>query len=257
MANAIMEDYQALGRKEEEAARLQAEAEKLAKAAREGVEQLEKDKAAFEKHNQTEEWAATVELKQELANVKAANAALVKEKAAAEAAVGKAREAEARAAKAFEEAKEAEVQNREAMLAEVTARATEAERRASEAAEARDSLTSSFNQLEMTVNGCGVTVLRIVPEMLALKLVTTDASVIETFWPKANTPMNTEALLNAASASFYDTSISALEKLDECLDAEDYVDRLRMLYADAEESEEEGAAGDGKDGAGTSELYPL
>ncbi|XP_035841545.1 translation initiation factor IF-2-like [Helianthus annuus] len=217
VANAIMEDYKVLGRKEEETAHLRVEAEELVKAAREGAKRLEREKAAFEKHKQTEEWAATAELKQvrtlakllsderkswketlsnerktwkeswakqnknlfrvrqELANVKAANAALVKEKAAAEAAVGKAREAEARVAKALEEAKEmgaraakaleeanadrsllnttvgslqAEVQTREAMLAEVTARATEAERQASEAAEARDSLTSSFNQLE-------------------------------------------------------------------------------------------------------------
>ncbi|KAJ0453900.1 hypothetical protein HanIR_Chr15g0734281 [Helianthus annuus] len=40
------------------------------------------------------------------------------------------------------------MQNCDAMLAEVTARATEVERRASEAAEARDSLTSAFSQLE-------------------------------------------------------------------------------------------------------------
>ncbi|KAJ0800242.1 hypothetical protein HanPI659440_Chr03g0100781 [Helianthus annuus] len=213
VANAIMEDYKVMGRKEEETARLRVEAEELVKAAREGAERLEREKAAFEKHKQTEEWVATAEFKQvrtlakllsderkswketlsnerktwkeswakqnenlfrvrqELANVKAANATLVKEKAAAEAAVGKAREAEARVAKALEEATEmgaraakaleeanadrfllnttvGSLQNREAMLAEVTARATEAERRASEAVEARDSLTSSFNQLE-------------------------------------------------------------------------------------------------------------
>ncbi|MFS7967312.1 hypothetical protein Hanom_Chr09g00784301 [Helianthus anomalus] len=49
IANAIMEDYESLGRQEEEIVRLWAEAEALVKAAREGAEQLEKDKAAFEK----------------------------------------------------------------------------------------------------------------------------------------------------------------------------------------------------------------
>ncbi|KAJ0534871.1 hypothetical protein HanIR_Chr09g0424561 [Helianthus annuus] len=121
VANAIMEDYKLLSRREEEAARMRAEAEKLVRAARAGAEQLEKDKAAFEKHKQTEEWAAFI--------------------------------------------------------------------------------------------------------------------------------VDTEALLEAAVASFYDMSLSSVEKLDECLDAADYVDRLRMLYADAEE---EDTAGDGQDGAGTS-----
>ncbi|KAJ0429814.1 hypothetical protein HanHA300_Chr17g0661731 [Helianthus annuus] len=150
MANAIMEDYQVLSRKEEETARLRAEAEELVKAAREGAEHLERQKAAFERHKQTEEWAATIGLKQvrtlakllsderkswketlsnerkswkeswakqneklfylcqELTNVKAANAALLKEKVAAEAAAKEAKGAEIRITKALEEAKEAE-----------------------------------------------------------------------------------------------------------------------------------------------------
>ncbi|KAM0051359.1 hypothetical protein Hdeb2414_s0007g00235591 [Helianthus debilis subsp. tardiflorus] len=64
--------------------------------------------------------------------------------------------------------------------------------------------------------------------------------------------VDTEGLLVAALAVYNVMSISALEKLDQCLDAEDYVDRLRMLYADAEESGEEETVGDGKGGAGTS-----
>ncbi|KAM0071891.1 hypothetical protein Hdeb2414_s0001g00030391 [Helianthus debilis subsp. tardiflorus] len=47
MANAIMEDYKVLGRREEENVRLRAEAEAMVKAAREGAEQLEREKAAF------------------------------------------------------------------------------------------------------------------------------------------------------------------------------------------------------------------
>ncbi|MFS7935082.1 hypothetical protein Hanom_Chr05g00399231 [Helianthus anomalus] len=47
-------------------------------------------------------------------------------------------------------------------------------------------------------------------------------------------------------------SISALEELDKCLDAEDYVDLLRLLYGDDDEEEEEDTGGDGTGGAGTS-----
>ncbi|MFS8008628.1 hypothetical protein Hanom_Chr14g01275011 [Helianthus anomalus] len=88
----------------------------MMKTAREGVERLKKDRATFEKLKQTETWAATAGLKQvhsltkllsderkgwreacareneklfhvyqELTNLKAANAALMKEKAATEA----------------------------------------------------------------------------------------------------------------------------------------------------------------------------
>ncbi|KAJ0506997.1 hypothetical protein HanLR1_Chr12g0464881 [Helianthus annuus] len=64
VANAILEDYKVLGRREEEAARMRAEAEKLVKAAHAGAEQLEKDRAAFEKQKQTAEWAAAAQLKQ-------------------------------------------------------------------------------------------------------------------------------------------------------------------------------------------------
>ncbi|MFS7935452.1 hypothetical protein Hanom_Chr05g00403641 [Helianthus anomalus] len=79
----------------------------------------------------------------------------MKEKTTAEAA---AKEAEARASKVLEEADvdrnklnkdvedlKVEVQNRVTILEEVTARASEAEARAREAAEARDSLTVSLN----------------------------------------------------------------------------------------------------------------
>ncbi|KAM0036723.1 hypothetical protein Hdeb2414_s0014g00429771 [Helianthus debilis subsp. tardiflorus] len=166
------------------------------------------------------------------------------------------------------------------MLVDVTARATKAERRASEAAEARDSLTSSFNQLEtdrewMRCHGIGHIVKAILdaPETATgidlIKQRDRDAG-FKAGYNRCIGHMNiltqgkytdewygfhgvdTEGLLNATLASFYDMSIYALEKLDECLDAEDYVDRLRMLYADAKESEEEEAAGDGKGGAGTS-----
>ncbi|KAJ0525740.1 hypothetical protein HanRHA438_Chr09g0395991 [Helianthus annuus] len=156
--------------------------------------QLEREKAAFEKLKQTERWVASAGLKQvrslakllsderklwkeacdreneklfrvrqELNNLKAANAALVKEKAAAEAAVKEAesrgatalKEAEARAAQELADAnadritlnKVAEVQNRVTILEEVSSRATEAEAQANRAAEARDGLTTSLGQV--------------------------------------------------------------------------------------------------------------
>ncbi|MFS7943427.1 hypothetical protein Hanom_Chr06g00500171 [Helianthus anomalus] len=84
----------------------------------------------------------------------------MKEKAAAEAAAKEAKEAEARGSKVLEEADadrnklkkaiedlKAEVQNRVTILEEVTPRATEADARAREAEEARDSLTISLDQL--------------------------------------------------------------------------------------------------------------
>ncbi|XP_035838615.1 uncharacterized protein LOC118486342 isoform X1 [Helianthus annuus] len=147
MANAIIEDYRVLGRKEEEIDRLRAEAEAMVKVAREGAEQVEREKAAFEKQKQTEAWAATARLKQvrtlskllsderkgwreacareneklfrvrqQVTNLKAANVALVKEKAAGEAAAKEAKEAEARGAKALVEGLKVEVQNRVTIL---------------------------------------------------------------------------------------------------------------------------------------------
>ncbi|KAF5782811.1 hypothetical protein HanRHA438_Chr11g0513231 [Helianthus annuus] len=165
IANTVMEDYNVLARREEEAIRLRDEAEVMVKAAREGAEQLEKDKAAFEKLKQTERWAASAGLEHELNNLKATNTALVKEKAAAEAAVKEAetrgatalKEAEARAAQELVDANadrtrlnkvveelQAEVQNRVTIIEEVSSRATEAEVRASQAEEVRDGLTTSF-----------------------------------------------------------------------------------------------------------------
>ncbi|KAF5781413.1 hypothetical protein HanXRQr2_Chr11g0483331 [Helianthus annuus] len=360
VANAILEDYKVLGRREEEAVRLRAEAEELVKAARAGAEQLERDRAAFDKQKKTAEWAATAELKQvrtlakllsdkrkswnekfsnerkkwneswakqndnlfrarqELTNVKAANVALGKEKAAAEVIAVKAQQAEARAVKALEEAKEAgaraakaleeakereshaskalqeanaeqtrlkqvvsslqvEVQTREVAVTDLTARVTVAEERANAAVEARDALTSSFNQLEadrewMRCHG----IARIVQAIMDAPETATGLNLVEERARDAGfkagysrcighinvmseggyteerfgfRDVDTEARLNAAVVSFYDTSLSYVEKLDECLEAADYVDRLRMLYADVEE---ENPAGGGQDGAGTS-----
>ncbi|XP_035837678.1 uncharacterized protein LOC110901829 [Helianthus annuus] len=346
VANAMLEDYKVLSRREEEAVRLRAEAEKLVRAARAGAEQLEKDKAAFEKQKQTSEWAATVQLKQvrtlaklladerkrweeissnerkkwneswakqnnllfhtrqELANAKAANVALGNEKAAAEAASAKAlqakdealkaleeaKEAGARAAKALEEANverlrldqvvtslQADVQAREVAVTDLTARVSAAEGRADSAVEAKDALVSSLNQLEADrewMRSCGIS--RIVeaimnaPETAAglnlvrdrardagfkagynrcighLNVITKGSHTDERSGFRG---VDTESRLKAAEASFYDTSLACIQELDSCLDAADYVDRLRMLYPDVEEDD---AAGNARDDAGTS-----
>ncbi|KAM0071734.1 hypothetical protein Hdeb2414_s0001g00028581 [Helianthus debilis subsp. tardiflorus] len=362
VANAILEDYKVLGRREEEAARMRAEAEKLVQAARAGAEQLEKDKAAFEKQKQTSEWAATAQLKQvrtlaklladerkswneklsnerkkwneswvkqndilfharqELTNAKAANVALGKEKAAAEAisvkalqakadalkALEEAKEAGARAAKALEEAEEkesraskaleeanaerirldkvvaslqAEVQAREVVVTDLTARVSVAEERADAAVEAKDALVSSFEQLKadrewLRTHGIARIVEAIMdaPETAAgLDLVKQRArdAGFKAGYNRCIAHMNimstgaytdersgfrgvdTESLLKAAEASFYDTSLSCVEELDNCLEAADYVDRLQMLYPDVEEEDPAGGNGDGAGTSGT------
>ncbi|MFS7897724.1 hypothetical protein Hanom_Chr00s011431g01747471 [Helianthus anomalus] len=63
--------------------------------------------------------------------------------------------------------------------------------------------------------------------------------------------VDTESRLKAAEASFYDTSLACIEELDSCLEAADYVDRLRMLYPDVEEDDPAGATGDDAGTSGT------
>ncbi|MFS7916693.1 hypothetical protein Hanom_Chr03g00180321 [Helianthus anomalus] len=310
-----------LGRKEEETIRLRAEAEALVKAAREGAEQLEKYKAAFVKLKQTESWAATAGLKQvrtlakllsderkgwreacareneklfrvcqELNNLKATNAVLLKEKAVAEAAAKEAKEAEARGAKALEEADadrsklnkaveelQANVQSRAAILEEVTARVTEVEMRARQAEEARDGLTTSLNQVKADRDWmCDHDIGHIVGTILdapesatvvnELKECTRRAGFnagyneciahVNPFYQSRFTDersgfhgIDTEGLYAAAVDAYNNLSLSAIEDSEKCLEAEDYMDRLQLLY---ERPEEEEAAGGAKKDAGTS-----
>ncbi|KAJ0438541.1 hypothetical protein HanHA300_Chr16g0615221 [Helianthus annuus] len=278
----------------------------MAKAAREGVEQLEREKAAFEKHKQTEAWVVTTGLKkacareneklfrvrQEVTNLKAANAALVKEKAAAEAAAKEAKEAEARGAKALEAADadrnnlnkviedlKAEVQNRVTIIEEVTAHAAEAEALAREAAEARDSPISSLDQVKadrdwMRYHGIGHIVGTILdaPENAAgvneHKEHAREAGFkvgyheclnhVNPFYQSKFTDersgfhnVDTEGRYVAAINAYNSLSIAAIDDIDKCMEAGDYVDRLRLLYGDLEEEEEE-TVGGAKGDAGTS-----
>ncbi|KAJ0788070.1 hypothetical protein HanPI659440_Chr05g0187371 [Helianthus annuus] len=191
IANAILEDYTALARREEKTIQLREKAEALMKTAQAAEERFEKQKAEFEKLTKTEEWDASFSLKQvrslanllteerklwkeacsrenekffrlrqELNNLKAANATLVKEKTATEVA---AKEAEAHTAAAVKEFVDAnadrsnlsktveelheELKTRESILGDVTSRATEAEARARQAEEDRDGLATSLAQV--------------------------------------------------------------------------------------------------------------
>ncbi|KAM0066973.1 hypothetical protein Hdeb2414_s0002g00055351 [Helianthus debilis subsp. tardiflorus] len=324
MANSIIEDYKVLGRNEEEIVCLRAEA--AARAARKGAEQLEIDRAAFEKLKQTKAWAATAGFKQvrtlakllsderkgwreacarkneklfrvrqELTNLKEANAALMKEKAAVEAVAKEPKEAEGRGAKALEKADadrnnlnkvvedlKAEVPNRVTILEEVSARATEAETRAREATEARDSLTISLDPLRedrdwMRHHGIGHivgTILDAPENASAINELKERArevgfkagyneclNYVNPFYKSKFTDersrfhgVDTEVLYVAAINAYINLSISAIEDIVKCLEAEDYVERLQLLYYDPEEEEEEEeeTAGGLKGDAGTS-----
>ncbi|KAF5779033.1 hypothetical protein HanRHA438_Chr12g0565921 [Helianthus annuus] len=169
IANEFMEDYNVLACREEETIRLRAEAEAMVKAAREGAEQLEREKAAFEKLKQTERWAASAGLEKvrTLAKLLSDERKLWKE-ACAEAAAKEAKtrgatalkEAQVRAAKVLADADadriklnkvveelQAELKSRASILEEATARATEAEVRARQAEEERDGLSTSLAQV--------------------------------------------------------------------------------------------------------------
>ena len=64
--------------------------------------------------------------------------------------------------------------------------------------------------------------------------------------------VDTEARLSAAVEAYNNLSFSGLSDIDNCLEAEDFLDRLRLLFGDPEEEEEEETAGSGKGDAGTS-----
>ncbi|KAF5798469.1 hypothetical protein HanXRQr2_Chr07g0293271 [Helianthus annuus] len=262
----------------EENARLRAEAEVLVRAAREGAEQLEKEKAAFEQYKQTEEWAATAGLKQvrtlakllsnerkswkeslsderkswkefwakqneklfrvrqEVTNLKAANVALMKEKTAAEAVAKEAKEAESRDVKALEEANTdrnnlnktveglqivrtiLDTPENAAAVGELRVRAREA------------GFKAGYNRCISHMN------------LLSQGKFTDERSGFY--------GVDTETRLAAAVEAYNNLSLSALNDIDNCLDAKDYVDRLRLLFSNPEEEKE--TVGSDKGDAGTS-----
>ncbi|MFS8027728.1 hypothetical protein Hanom_Chr16g01502141 [Helianthus anomalus] len=194
-------------------------------------------------------------VRQELTNLKAANAALMKKKVAAEAA---AKEAEARVSKVLEDADVDRTKLNKVVEELKTARATEAEARARQAEEVRDGLTTSLNQLTtdhdyMRDHGIAHIVATILyaPENATvvneLKERVQQAgfkagyseclSHVNPFYKSIFTDersgfhgVDTEALYAAAVDAYNNLSISSIEDIDKCLEAEDYVDRLRLLF---------------------------
>ncbi|KAJ0491239.1 hypothetical protein HanIR_Chr12g0561741 [Helianthus annuus] len=207
-------------------------------------------------------------------------------------ALEEAAEKESRASKALEEANakrirlgkvveslQAEVQAREVAVTDLTARVSAAEKRADAAAEAKDALVSSFNQLEadrewLRTHGIARIVEAIMnaPETASgLDLVKERArdagfkagynrcighiNVLSaggyTDQASGFRDVDTEGRLKAAVTSFYDTPLACVGELDDCLEVADYVDRLRMLYPDVEEEEPAGGAGGDAGTSGT------
>ncbi|KAJ0802236.1 hypothetical protein HanPI659440_Chr03g0126861 [Helianthus annuus] len=250
--------------------------------------------------------AANATLSQEKAAAEAISVKALQAKADALKALGEAKEAGARASKALEEAAEkesrsskalgeanaerirlgkvvdslqAEVQAREVAVADLTARVSVAEKRADAAAEAKDALVSSFNQLEadrewLRTHGIARIVEAIMnaPETASgLDLVKERArdagfkagynrcighiNVLSaggyTDQASGFRDVDTEGRLKAAVASFYDTPLACVGELDDCLEVADYFDRLRMLYPDVEEEEPAGGAGGDAGTSGT------
>ncbi|MFS7989729.1 hypothetical protein Hanom_Chr11g01050301 [Helianthus anomalus] len=237
-----------------------AEAEEMVKAAREGAEQLEKDKAAFEKLKQTERWATSVGLEQ-------ARAAKVLEDPDADC---------TKLNKVVEELK-AEVQSRVTILEEVSARATEVEAWARQAEEVRDGLTTSLNQViadrawmhEHGIAHIVETILNAPENATAVEVMNERARQVgfkagynkclgdvNPFFTSKFTEersgfhgVDTEATYAAAVDAYNNLSISALHDIEKCLEAEDYVDRLCLMFDLPEEDE---GAGGAKNDAGTS-----
>ncbi|KAF5770099.1 hypothetical protein HanXRQr2_Chr14g0655691 [Helianthus annuus] len=236
--------------------------------------------------------AANATLSQEKAAAEAISVKALQAKADALKALGEAKEAGARASKALEEAAEkesrsskaleasnaerirlgkvvdslqAEVQAREVAVTDLTARVSAAEKRADAAAEAKDALVSSFNQLEahrewLRTHG----IARIVEAIMNAPETASGLDLVKerardagfkaggyTDQASGFRDVDTEGRLKAAVASFYDTPLACVGELDECLEVADYVDRLRMLYPDVEEEEPAGGAGGDAGTSGT------
>ncbi|MFS7989086.1 hypothetical protein Hanom_Chr11g01042601 [Helianthus anomalus] len=138
----------------------------------------------------------------------------------------------------------------------VTARVTKVETRARQAEEARDGLTTSLNQVKadrdwMRDQGIGHIVGTILdaPENVAV------VNELKECARRAGFKADTEGLYAAAVDAYNNLSLFAIEDIEKRLEAEDCVDRLRLLYErpeEEEEGEEEEAASGAKEDAGTS-----
>ncbi|KAM0055895.1 hypothetical protein Hdeb2414_s0006g00211501 [Helianthus debilis subsp. tardiflorus] len=169
------------------------------------------------------------------------------------------------------------MQNRVTIIEEVSARATEAESRGSEAEETRDGLATSLSKVtadhlwmsEHSIGHIVGTVLDAPENASAVSEMNERAcqagfkagyneclTHVNPFFKSRFTDersgfhgVDTEASYAAAMDAYNNLSISALDDIEKCLEAEDYVDRLRLLFDQPEEDEGTGGA---KNDAGTS-----
>ncbi|MFS7994046.1 hypothetical protein Hanom_Chr12g01101271 [Helianthus anomalus] len=156
---------------------------------------------------------------------------------------------------------QAEVQSQVAILEEVSARATEAEAQERQAEEVRDGLTTSLNQLTADrVWMCDQDIAHILETILDAPENAAAVSEIKERAQQAGSRftdersgfhgVDTEAVYAAAVDAYNNLSISALDDTEKSLEAEDYVDRLRLLYDRPKEEDE--VVGGAKNDAGTS-----
>ncbi|MFS7940459.1 hypothetical protein Hanom_Chr05g00464701 [Helianthus anomalus] len=142
----------------------------------------------------------------------------------------------------------------------VTTRATEAEAQAREAAEAGDSLTISLDQLKADrdwMRDHGIGHLKECAREAGFKASYNEGlSHVNPFYHSKFTDersgfhgIDTEALYVAVVNAYNNLSLFAIEDIEKFLEAEDYVDRLRLLY---ERPGKEEAAGGAKEDSGTS-----
>ncbi|KAF5761122.1 hypothetical protein HanXRQr2_Chr16g0761381 [Helianthus annuus] len=271
VGNAILDDWSSLALREEETTRLNEEDAAAMKKVQAAEERLAKQKANFEAYKR-EQWAATAGHQQEINNLKAANAGLAKEKAAAEATM---KEAEARReaavkeladanvgrtrmAKIIEDLKEKsrkEVEARETILGDVNRRLEEAETRARQVAEEKDGLATMNAQLVadcawmrdfvIAINTDAVAKVRECAREAGFKAryneclthVNALSATKVTDERCALRDVDTDATFRAATEAYDGLIVPALAQTEECLDADDYVDRPRTLFEPKKDGE--------------------
>ncbi|MFS7999577.1 hypothetical protein Hanom_Chr12g01167981 [Helianthus anomalus] len=194
----------------------------------------------------------------------------ISEKAAAKAAVKKAEE---RGAKVLEEADahcaklnkaveelKVDVQNWVTIIEEVSARTTEAKARAREAEEAIDGLSTSLSKvtadhLWMHEHGIRHIVGTILdaPENVSVVAEMNKCARESRFTDERSGfhGVDTEAAYAAMVDAYNNLSILALDDIEKCLEAKDYVDCLRLLFDLPEEDEDVGGVKNDASTSGT------
>ncbi|MFS8003077.1 hypothetical protein Hanom_Chr13g01209651 [Helianthus anomalus] len=292
VANAILDEWSYLTRREKDYARLKEEVAAAMKKVQAAEERLANQKADFEAYKRKKQWAIAAghqqvrsltnllaekrklwkeacagenerfyRLRQEINNLKAANATLAKEKAATEATM---KEAEARReamvkeladanvgrtriAKIIEDLKEEShklVEACETILGDVNRLLEEAETLARQVAEERDGLATMNAQLmadrawmqdfiianvENAILDASENIDAVAKVMECVREFTDERCALRVVDP--------EAAFRAATKAYDGFIIPALAQIEECLDADDYVDRLRTCFEPKKDGE--------------------